>query len=138
MATYGALYNWYTVNTNKICPPGWHVPTNDEWTNLTTFLGGADIAGGKLKETGTAHWQSPNSGATNESGFTALGSGSRYGNGGFNNLKLEGSWWSSTLLGGLTGAQARYLNADNSLISGGNGSDYTVVRAGGSIRCIKD
>ncbi len=70
--TYGALYNWNTVNTGKICPQGWHVPNDDEWAILTNYLGGDSIAGGKLKETGTKHWLNPNLGATNESGFTAL------------------------------------------------------------------
>src|SRR5664279_5386678 len=62
---YGALYNWYTVNTNKLCPSGWHVPSDAEWTTLRTYLGGDSVAGGKLKETGTTHWKSPNTGATN-------------------------------------------------------------------------
>ena len=55
---YGALYNWYTVNTGKLCPEGWHVPADEEWTILTDFLGGKSVAGGKLKEAGTYHWQS--------------------------------------------------------------------------------
>lgn len=70
--TYGARYNWNTVNTGKLCPSGWHVPNDDEWTILTNYLGGDSIAGGKLKEAGTKHWFSPNFGASNESGFTAL------------------------------------------------------------------
>ncbi|MBI5010148.1 MAG: fibrobacter succinogenes major paralogous domain-containing protein, partial [Bacteroidia bacterium] len=74
-STYGALYNWYAVNTGKLCPIGWHVPSDDEWTLLTTFRGGYSVAGGKLKETGTLHWTSPNTGATNETGFTALPGG---------------------------------------------------------------
>jgi uncharacterized protein (TIGR02145 family) len=69
---YGALYNWYTVNRGKLCPIGWHVPTDAEWTTLTTYLGGESVAGGRLKETGTMHWVSPNVGAINETGFTAL------------------------------------------------------------------
>ncbi len=65
---YGALYNWYTVNSGKLCPSGWHVPTDNEWTTLINYLGGASIAGSKLKEAGTVHWVSPNI-ATNVSGF---------------------------------------------------------------------
>jgi uncharacterized protein (TIGR02145 family) len=70
--TYGALYNWAAVFTDKLCPTGWHVPSHSEWGTLTTFLGGDSVAGGKLKENGTTHWNTPNTGATNESGFTAL------------------------------------------------------------------
>ncbi|HPB26320.1 MAG TPA: fibrobacter succinogenes major paralogous domain-containing protein [Bacteroidales bacterium] len=104
-SVYGALYNWYTVDTEKLCPIGWHVPSIDEWEQLTDYLGGDSVAGGKLKETGNTHWISPNTGATNESGFTALPGGYRYSNSGiflylgevcafwstfyFN----DGSWW---------------------------------------------
>ena len=74
--TYGALYNWSAVNSAKgLCPAGWHVPSDAEWTILTTYLGGANIAGGKMKETSTLLWESPNTGATNKSGFTALPGG---------------------------------------------------------------
>ena len=99
--TYGALYNGYAVNTGKLCPIGWHVPTNDEWTILTTYLGGVNAAGNKLRETGTAHWIEPNADATNESGFTALPGGDRGTHGGFSTLNGfsglggHGSWWSS-------------------------------------------
>ena len=72
---YGALYNWHAVNTGKLCPAGWHIPTDAEWTDLETVLGGASIAAGKMKAEGTTHWINPNSGATNESGFTALPGG---------------------------------------------------------------
>lgn len=88
-ATYGVLYNWSAVmggamNSNNnpsgvrgVCPEGWHVPSEAEWTELTDFLGGEVVAGGKLKETGTEHWKTPNKGATNETGFTALAGGMR-------------------------------------------------------------
>ena len=77
--TYGHLYNWYAVNDSRnIAPAGWHVPSNVEWTTLTSFLG-SNVAGGKLKEAGTVHWASPNTGATNETGFTALPGGYREG-----------------------------------------------------------
>ena len=94
--TYGRLYNWYTVSDNRnIAPTGWHVPTDAEFTTLTTYLGGESIAGGKLKETGTTHWASPNGGATNETGFTALPGGYRHINGSFLYLGIWGMWWSS-------------------------------------------
>lgn len=93
-ATYGSLYNWFAVNTNKLAPTGWHVPTDAEWTTLITYLGGENVAGGKLKEQGTSHWLSPNTGATNETGFTALPGGGRTSDGIFGGIvKLE-LWWS--------------------------------------------
>jgi uncharacterized protein (TIGR02145 family) len=98
---YGALYNWFTVNSGKLCPAGWHVPSDREWIELRTYLGGEDLAGGKLKESGTSHWQSPNAGATNESGFTALPSGMRGmvaagKQGRFEGRGTDCSWWSTT------------------------------------------
>lgn len=95
--TYGALYNWHAVNTGKLCPAGWHVPNQDEWSALLTYLGGSSVAGGKLKETGTSHWESPNTGATNETGFTALPGGGRDDDGGsFHDINYMGTFWSST------------------------------------------
>jgi uncharacterized protein (TIGR02145 family) len=76
-ATYGALYNWFAVNAGKLAPTGWHVPSDSEWNVLITYLGGESVAGGRLKEAGTVHWNSPNAGATNEFGFTALPGGHR-------------------------------------------------------------
>jgi uncharacterized protein (TIGR02145 family) len=99
---YGALYNWYvldeTSNGGKnVCPEGWHVPSDDEWAALITYLGGPSQAGGKLKESGTAHWNSPNTGATNETGFTALPGGYRAGtNGAFVSKNEKGYWWSAS------------------------------------------
>lgn len=93
---YGALYTWYTVKTGKLCPSGWHVPTDAEWTILENHLGGYAVAGGKLKETGTEHWITPNTDATNESGFTARPGGWRDGtNGGFLPLGTVAMWWTS-------------------------------------------
>ncbi len=95
--TYGALYNWFAVNTGQLCPTGWHVPSDAEWKNLINFLGGSDVAGGKLKETGTIHWAAPNNGATNEKGFTALPGGCRSGGDGiFYVLGQYGNWLTST------------------------------------------
>jgi uncharacterized protein (TIGR02145 family) len=95
--TYGALYNWFTVNTGKLCPTGWHVPTDGEWSILSIYLGGESVAGGPLKETGTTHWNSPNTGATNVTGFTGLPGGYRYyTNGVFAGIGLHGNFWSAT------------------------------------------
>ncbi len=107
-ATYGVLYNWTaamdgeassTTNPSGIqgvCPTGWHLPSDAEWTVLTDYLGGESVAGGKLKETGTTHWNSPNTGATNETGFTALPGGYRYYSGTFLNIGNGGYWWSAS------------------------------------------
>ncbi|MGA2297681.1 MAG: fibrobacter succinogenes major paralogous domain-containing protein [FCB group bacterium] len=97
-AIYGKLYNWYAVyDPRGLAPEGWHVPSDSEWTILTNFLGGDSIAGGKLKEAGFSHWQSPNTGATDETGFSALPGGwqDEYHHG-FGELKYLGCWWSST------------------------------------------
>jgi uncharacterized protein (TIGR02145 family) len=94
--TYGVLYNWEAAR--EACPTGWKLPSSTDWAELTDFLGGISVAGGKLKEKGTTHWKSPNTGATNETGFTALPGGFR-GHGlipTFNNIGEDGIWWSST------------------------------------------
>lgn len=105
--SYGALYNWYTVNTGKLCPAGWHVPTDGEWTTLTNYFGTEEIAGGKLKEKGITHWESPNEGATNEVGFTALPGGNRGFNGAFGDQGGFGYWWTSS---GSNTTEAWYRN----------------------------
>jgi uncharacterized protein (TIGR02145 family) len=97
---YDALYNWFAVDPSSNggknpAPAGWHVPSDNEWTTLITFLG-ESIAGGKMKETGTAHWTNINAGATNESGFTALPGGSRFMDGTFESVGGDGFRWSST------------------------------------------
>lgn len=91
---YGRLYDWETAK--NVCPEGWHLPTDDEWTTLTDYLGGEEVAGGKMKEAGTAHWESPNTGATNESGFTGLPAGVHSNTVDFYNLGYDEVWWSAT------------------------------------------
>jgi uncharacterized protein (TIGR02145 family) len=98
-ATYGRLYNWDAVNTDNLCPIGWHVPTDAEWITLISHLGGESIASGKLKEVGLTHWNYPNTAATNETGFSALPGGSLEFSGGIYRYEYIGSfgkWWSST------------------------------------------
>jgi uncharacterized protein (TIGR02145 family) len=95
--TYGALYNQYTVISGKLCPTGWHIPSDKEWTTLTDYLGGDSVAGVKLKEIDTVHWVSPNTGATNESGFTALPGGYRFTNKFCFDMGSHGYWWSATV-----------------------------------------
>lgn len=95
--TYGRLYNWYAVSdAHNIAPTGWHVPTHEEWTTLTTYLGGEIVAGGKLKEIGNTHWISTNFEVTNETGFTALPGGRRELDGVFYFIGFYGYWWSDT------------------------------------------
>jgi uncharacterized protein (TIGR02145 family) len=131
--TYGALYNGYTMDDDNLCPTGWHVPTDADWTILTDFMGGLDVAGGKLKEVGTAHWESPNTGATNEFGFTALPSGNRSNYGGFYDFGRYGYWWSSSEVGTVV-ASHRGVRYDGSDVLVGDKDK----RFGFSVRCIKD
>ena len=96
-AIYGKLYNWYAVNdTRGLAPTGYHVPSDGEWTTLETCLGGSLVAGGAMKEVGYTHWLSPNTGATNSSGFAGLPGGFRFNVGAFLNVGYSGYWWSST------------------------------------------
>jgi uncharacterized protein (TIGR02145 family) len=142
--TYGRLYNWYTVNDPRgLAPEGWHVPTDEEWKQLEMFLGmsqseadatnwrGTD-EGGKMKEAGTAHWQSPNTGATNSSGFSALPGGSRSNNGGYLGITTAAKFFSSTSSGGGL-AWGRILQHERSgIYRGGQKVE------GFSIRCVRD
>lgn len=132
---YGALYNWNAVNSIKLCPTGWHVPTDEEWKILTDFLGGESIAGGKLKETGTTHWLDPNKGATNETGFSALPGGARSNFGTFYNIGKEGYWWSSTeSSNSFFVVLNRSLDYDTSYVDRAT----SFKEFGFSVRCIKD
>jgi uncharacterized protein (TIGR02145 family) len=134
VTTYGRLYTWYAVTDSRnVCPTGWHVPTDAEWTTLTDYLGGISVAGGKLKESGTTHWNSPNTGATNETGFTALPGGVRGSSGAFSFIGILGYWWVATE-GGAADAWDRYLSA----YSGDVGRDSGIKKTGFSVRCLKD
>jgi len=132
--TYGKLYNWFTVvNSRKLCPTGWHVPSDGEWTTLTTFLGGENIAGGKLKESGTSHWLDPNTGATNESLFTAIPGGIRLDFGKFIMIGSYGTWWSTTEYDTYSAwsrnVYHNHINLDR----------YSFYKLNGmSVRCVKD
>ena len=133
--TYGFLYNWYAVDDSRIiAPDGWHVPTDDEWTTLTDYLGGTSVSGGKMKETGTEHWSSPNTDATNESGFTALPGGYRYFNGNYIHQGYSGYFWSSTEYNGRGSAWYRLLYYDGSDVSRSN----YYKECGFSLRCVRD
>ncbi|MGD0756202.1 MAG: fibrobacter succinogenes major paralogous domain-containing protein [Bacteroidales bacterium] len=132
---YGALYNWYTVKTGKLCPIGWHVPSDNEWTILTEYLG-VKSAGGKLKEVGSTHWFLPNEDSNNETGFTALPGGSRNMDCSFDFLGRFGYWWSSTDTNSNFRNYATYrcLSYYVGTITGGE--DYK--GNGFSVRCLKD
>jgi uncharacterized protein (TIGR02145 family) len=136
VATYGRLYTWYAVTDSRnVCPTGWHVPTDAEWTTLTTYLGGESIAPSKLKETDTTHWQNSNYQmlATNESGFTALPGGYRVNTWPFDGMGSQGIWWSSTEYNNYFG-WSRNMDFDNSgIYSYGNPKEY-----GFSVRCLMD
>ncbi len=133
-ATYGKLYNWYAATDSRnIAPTGWHLPTDAEWTQLTDYLGGLSIAGGKLKEAGTTHWQSPNTGATNESDFTSLPGGLCDGSGLYSGIGYYGDYWSSSSYSSTFAWGCG---------TGWDSSNFTIGVSGKvngrSIRCIKD
>lgn len=133
VATYGRLYNWYAVNTGKLAPKGWHVPTDAEWTKLTDYLGGVAVTGGKLKETGTTHWNSPNTGAINENGFTALPGGIRFNTGTFLSIGEGGVWWSAKECSAAN-AWYRIIYSEGSVV----GRSDIGKMVGFSVRCVRD
>jgi uncharacterized protein (TIGR02145 family) len=132
-AIYGYLYNWYAVaDARGLCPTGWHVPTDAEWTTLTTFLGGESVAGGKMKTTGTTYWL-PNTDANNSSGFSALPGGLRNIDGFFYNIRSNAFFWSATDNG--SNAWYRYLGSTNGILY----RESDINKSGGvSVRCLRD
>jgi uncharacterized protein (TIGR02145 family) len=145
LTKYGYLYNWYaakgiyttgdivSTDTLNICPLGWHVPTDAEWTTLTTELGGESVAAGKMKSIGTSFWNSPNQGATNESGFSGLPGGSRDYAGSFTNIRSYAYFWSATEFNA-SNAWIRYLDSRYVIVDRyGNGKSV-----GASVRCLRD
>jgi uncharacterized protein (TIGR02145 family) len=143
--TYGMLYNWLAASDGRnIAPAGWHVPSDTEWKQLEMYLGlsqaeadstgwrGTD-EGGKMKETGTTHWDSPNTGATNESGFSALPGGLRFYDGDFNGMGFYASFWSTTEFNSGT-AWTHSLTVGNARVA----RDSDLKGDGFSVRCVKD
>ena len=130
----GRLYTWYAVTGSRnVCPDGWHLPTDAEWTTLITYLGGDMPAGGKLKEIAISHWQTPNTGATNETGFTALPGGYRDISGPFHDIGNYGFWWSATEF---TATAAWYRGM---LYNGSNAyREHALALSGFSVRCLRD
>jgi uncharacterized protein (TIGR02145 family) len=135
VAVYGRFYTyWAVTDTRNICPTGWHLPLDSEWSSLITYLGGAGVAGGKIKEAGTTHWQTPNIGATNETGFTALPGGYRSIGGVFVSLTITGYFWSSTQNPTPDWAWGTGLHYNDAILL--RGGYYK--NDGASVRCLKD
>lgn len=142
---YGKLYNWFAIspitNGNKnVCPSGWHVPTDAEWSILTDFLGRETLAGGKMKDVGTVNWNSPNTDATNSSLFTAVSGGYRRGDVSLNtysDIGNNGYWWSSLELG-TSSAYSRSLSSLSGSVTREEYSSNVNKKNGMSIRCLKD
>ena len=130
----GKLYNWYAVNDPRgLAPTGWHVPTDVEWTTLSTTLGGDAVAGGKMKVAGTTRWTAPNTGADNSSGFAGLPGGIRNNDGTFNTVGDAGFWWSSTEVDAAS-AWSRFLYYNYGSIN-----RFSLNKQDGlSVRCLRD
>lgn len=132
--SYGALYNWFAVSTGYLCPTDWHVPTIEEYTTLITYLGGEGVAGGKLKETGSAHWGYPNLGATNQSNFTALPGGQRVDEiHPYMLMRGQAFWWLASEFDNL---YAWFF--DLSTVNFTVGRNNSLKPFGLSVRCIRD
>jgi len=131
---YGKLYNWYAVNDSRgLCPKGWHLPTDDEWINLTEQLGGTEIAGGKMKSIETKYWDAPNLNDTNESNFTGIPGGYRKNDNSFNNIKNYVFFWSASSYSNINAWYFCIYNNFSFVYR------YNIEKpVGASIRCIKD
>jgi uncharacterized protein (TIGR02145 family) len=131
-ATYGRFYNWYAVtNSYNIAPAGWHVPADTDWTILSTYVGSGP--GGKLKATGLTYWSSPNSGATNSTGFNGYGAGDRSTNGAFRYFGTYGCFWCTT--------QSDTANAVEHVLSTNSANLIRMAiskKLGINVRCVKD
>jgi uncharacterized protein (TIGR02145 family) len=130
---YGALYNWYTIASGKLCPAGWHVFTENELLTLHTFLGGGTDTGSKMKETGNTHWALPNALTTNETGWTGLPGGRRNEEGLFTSIGFGGYWWSASEFSS-TAAVDAMLYYDFIFLDSNN---YKKTN-GMSVRCVMD
>lgn len=130
---YGGLYNWFAVSAGNLCPSGWRAPSYNDWMILVNGLGGEYAAGGKLKETANLHWQAPNTGATNENGFTGLPGGIRSAsNGNFYNMSSNGYWWTMSEYSAGSGFCFPMNYLDITIPS-------TIItkQSGSSVRCLK-
>ncbi len=133
---YGRLYTWFTVTDSRnVCPSGWHIPSDAEWTVLTDSWGGLETSGGVLKETGTVHWNNPNIGANNHSGFTALPAGYRHQDGTFGLMRSSAYFWTSDTGTSAAYGYTRYIQAGSQVTT-----RYGIQskKLGLSVRCVKD
>ncbi len=129
--TYGGLYNWHAVNTGKLCPVGWHVPIDEEWTALLRELG--SIPGAKLKEVGQANWKDNTDNVTNETGFTALPGGYRINNGNFSSAGTQGNFWTTSRNGDKEAFYRGIYNYTSLVLK------YSFPLSNGlSVRCVRD
>ncbi len=133
VSTYGRLYSWLNAYYFKLCPDGWHLPDSSEYNKLIDFLGGQNVAGGKMKEIGTSHWQTPNEGATNESGFSALLGGGSNGND-ITYTKLGAYFWTSSSLDDKTAYHIDLKYNSDSIFKNQLGG----MAGGLSVRCIQN
>lgn len=133
MYIYGLLYNWYVINTAKVCPEGWHIPSSSEWGHLATYLEEKSSAGEKLKQSGNQYWSGDNTGSNNESGFTALPGGARWPAGRFYYMGERGLWWSSSKLDNRFKGSVWQLKYNHSSLEQLPGKE----ESGFSVRCIK-
>jgi uncharacterized protein (TIGR02145 family) len=142
-STYGALYNWQVINTGKLCPTGWHVPTNSEWAQLIDYLGGDSIACDMLKDNSGMYWtySAKDTFSSNETGFTALPGGYRDLKGTFSKINNIGIWWASTSFDVYTSATSKLsyaylfsLNKDSVNVTIGANR----LNMGFSVRCVRD
>lgn len=131
---YGKLYNWYAVaDERNVCPTGWHVPTDEDWTNLVDELSGSSSAGGRLKSAGLTYWTSVNESADNSSGFSALPGGNRFGNGPYFDVNTNAYWWTSTA----TGDEEAWFRGMFNKVAMVDRNAYD-KKSGFSVRCVKD
>ncbi len=131
---YGALYNWYAVNTKKLCPKGWHVPTDEEWRTMVAFLGDKNTAANKLKESGTDHWKNALVVTTNDYDFSALPGGTRLYSGSFPEFgNSYAVWWTSSEFSSLAAYNWGLHNSTSRVFNG-----YDNKQCGFSVRCIMD
>jgi len=134
-ADFGCLYNWYAVdNAHGLAPVGWRIPSTADFNTLVAYLGGGVVAGGKLKETGLLHWLTPNTGATDGYGFSALGGGDRYTDGIFQLITEHGNFWTTSDIAPVGNKESRYISYNSAYISVASSS----VRRGFSVRCMRD